>query len=133
MSADPLSGDGGDEVRLASSGQAEAEQIVTAAHELMPQIEGMVMQLDGNAARKQHVYSFQLENADPQQTEQLLQQMFQRTTSSMNRNAANQNSALSTRQQQNNQQMGAQNNNNGFGSGFGGGGGGGGLGGGGFR
>lgn len=116
---------------LAVADARTSSLIVTAARELMPQIEAMIMQLDGNSARKQRVYVFQLENADVQQTEQLLQQMFQRTTSTANRNTANQNSALSTRQQQNNQQMGTQNNNTGFGNALGGGGGGGG--GGGFR
>ena len=34
MPADPFPGEGGDEVRLASAGEAEAEEIIAAAHEV---------------------------------------------------------------------------------------------------
>ena len=38
--------------------------IVSAASELMPQIEEMVAQLDASPAKKQKVYIYSLENAD---------------------------------------------------------------------
>src|SRR5205814_7275038 len=77
--------------------------IVSAAKDLMPEIEAMVQQLDSSPARKQKVYFFPLENADPQQVVQILQDMFQRNNAQVNRNNANQNSALSSRAQSNNQ------------------------------
>jgi hypothetical protein len=46
------------------------------------------------------VFVYSLENADVQQVEQIVRGMFERTTSTGNRNSANQNSALSTRSQQ---------------------------------
>jgi hypothetical protein len=80
----------------------------------MPQIAGMVAQLDSSAARKQKVFVYSLENADPQELKNILQEMFQ-TTTTANRNTANQNSALSTRIQQNNQQISTGQNAVGFG------------------
>jgi type II secretory pathway component GspD/PulD (secretin) len=97
--------------------------IVSAASELMPQIEKMIEQLDSSSARKQNVYVYSLENADPQQMYEILQEMFQRTTTSTaNRNSLNQSSALSSRIQSNNQQIstGQANNSGIFGSGIGG-------------
>jgi hypothetical protein len=60
------------------------------------------------------VFVYSLENADVQQVEQILQDMFQKTTTS--RNTANQNSALANRIQQNNQAVGSSTVNNGFGN-----------------
>ena len=88
---------------LAVADQRTSSIIVSAASDLMPQIEAMVQQLDSSPARKQKVYFFPLENADPQQVVQILQDMFQRNNTQVNRNNANQNSALSTRAQSNNQ------------------------------
>ena len=84
---------------LAVADQRTSSLIVSAASELMPQIAQMVAQLDANPAKKQKVFVYSLENADPQQAAQLLHEMFQRTTTSQNRNNANQNSALITPQQ----------------------------------
>jgi type II secretory pathway component GspD/PulD (secretin) len=108
--------------------QRTSSLVVSAASELMPQIASMIEQLDANPARKQRVFVYSLENADVQETALILQEMFQRSTTSANRNNANQNSALSTRIQQNNQSMSTGSGNN---TGFGGGTGGGGFGGGG--
>lgn len=87
---------------MAVPDQRTSSLIVSAASELMPQIEQMVLQLDSSSARKQKVYVYSLENADVQQVEQILQGMFQRTTTSQfnNRNNQNQNSALNSRSQQ---------------------------------
>jgi general secretion pathway protein D len=114
---------------LAVADPRTSSLIVSAAGELMPQIERMVEQLDSSAARKQKVFVYSLKNADPQQAAIIMQEMFQRTTTA-NRNLQNQNSALSSRVQANNQQISTgQANNTGFGgtglgnSGLGGGGG----------
>jgi type II secretory pathway component GspD/PulD (secretin) len=102
---------------LAVADQRTSSIIVSAASELMPQIEAMVEQLDSSPARKQKVFFFPLENADPQQVQQILQDMFQRNTTQANRNNANQNSALSTRAQSNNQTTtGAGTGNSAFGN-----------------
>ena len=89
--------------RDGSSDQRTSSIIVSAASDLMPQIEAMVQQLDSSQARKQKVFFFPLENADPQQVVQILQDMFQRNNTQVNRNNGNQNSALSNRAQSNNQ------------------------------
>ena len=78
----------------------------------MPQIAEMVAQLDSSPARRQKVFVYRLENADVTQVEQILQDMFQRNTTS--RTTANQNSALANRIQQNSQATG--NNTTGFGN-----------------
>ncbi len=101
--------------------------IVSAAHELMDQIGEMVAQLDSNPARKQKVFVYDLQNADPQQVQEVLRNLFEsQQQQSRNNRSGNQNqsSALSTRATQQN------NNNNRTTTGFGGGGGGGGAGGG---
>ena len=85
--------------------QRTASIIVTAASEMMPQIAEMVSQLDANPAKKQKVFVYSLENADVQQVEQILRDVFDRNNLQGNRSGANQNSALSTRSQNN------QNNN----------------------
>jgi type II secretory pathway component GspD/PulD (secretin) len=92
---------------LAVADQRTSSLLVSAASELMPQIEQMVAQLDGNSGKKQHVYIYSLENADVQTVEQVVRDMFERTTTSQNRNNQNKTSILDTRTQQ--QQ---QNNNN---------------------
>jgi general secretion pathway protein D len=88
--------------------------IISAASETMPQIAEMVEQLDSSPARKQRVFVYSLENADPQQVEQILKSMFERTTVN-NRNNQNQNSPLTQRGSQN------QGTTTGYGSGNGGG------------
>jgi len=78
--------------------------IVSAASGLMSQIKGMVTQLDSNPAKKQNVYVYSLENADAQQVESVLQEMFQSTTSrNTSRNSQNQNNVLQNRANQNQQ------------------------------
>ena len=78
--------------------------IVSAASGLMEQIRNMITQLDANPAKKQNVYVYSLENADAQQVEQVLQEMFETTTTrNNNRNSQNQNNALQNRANQNQQ------------------------------
>lgn len=109
---------------IAIPDQRTSSVIVSAAHELMDQIGEMVSQLDSNPARKQKVFVYDLQNADPQQVQEVLRNLFenQQTQNRNNRNNQTQNSALTTRANQ-------QNNNrttSTFGTGNGGGGGGGG-------
>jgi general secretion pathway protein D len=97
--------------------QRTSSLIVSAAGELMPQIEQMIAQLDASPAKKQKVFVFSLEHADVQQAEQIIRDMFDRNNTSANRNNASQ-SPLLNRSQQLNQNQGQ---NMGFGNQGGGG------------
>ncbi|PYK97268.1 MAG: hypothetical protein DME19_16885, partial [Verrucomicrobia bacterium] len=69
--------------------------------------------------RNQQVFVWPVKYADPQQVAQILQEMFQRNSTTMNRNNANQNSTLSNRAQSNNQTTTGSNSgigNSGFGN-----------------
>jgi general secretion pathway protein D len=88
---------------IAVPDQRTSSLIVSAASELMPQIEEMIAQLDASPARKQKVFVYSLENADAQQVEQILRDMFDRSGTSANRNSQMQNNALINRSQQNQQ------------------------------
>ena len=101
--------------------QRTSSIIVSADHEMMDQIADMVKQLDANPARKQKVYVYDLQNADPQQVQEVLRGLFE-SQNTQNRSTQNrsQNSALTTRSTQQQQQQ----NNRNTGGGFGGGGGG---------
>ena len=103
---------------IAVADQRTASVVVSAARDLMTQIEQMVEQLDQNNARKQKVFVFQLENADPQEVLQTLQSMFMSSQQSMqNRNNNNQTSALTTRANNNAQTSSSLNNTSFSGSG----------------
>lgn len=93
--------------------------VVSAASELMPQIEAMINRIDASPRGKQKVYVLPLENADPTEVQRTLAEMFDRSNQGRNNNNQNQ-SALQSRTQQNIQNQGQ--NNQGFGQGFGGGG-----------
>jgi len=107
--------------------QRTASVIVSAASALMPQIEEMIKQLDSSSAKKQKVYVYDLQNADPQAVQEVLRNLFPESQQNNQRNTRssqqNQTSPLSARSQQ------QQRNNTGTTTGFGGNGGGGGLGG----
>ncbi len=102
--------------------QRTSSIIVSADREIMDQIAEMVKQLDTNPARKQKVFVYDLQNADPQQVQEVLRGLFesQSTANRSSQTRNQQNSALSTRSTQ------QQNNGNRATTGFGGGGGGGG-------
>ncbi|MCW5557238.1 MAG: hypothetical protein KIT22_05315 [Verrucomicrobiae bacterium] len=90
---------------IAVADRRTSSVVVSAAHELMGQIEAMVQQLDTDPARKQKVFVYNLDNADPTQVEQVLRSLFE-NQNTMNRNQLNnrnsqQNSALNNRQTQN--------------------------------
>ena len=91
--------------------------IVTAGKDLMEQIAGMVEQLDSNQAKKQKVYVYSLDNADATEVEQVLSDMFERNSTSQNRNRSSttRNNALQNRTTQN-QQSSRTGNSSAFGS-----------------
>ncbi|MEI6341840.1 MAG: secretin N-terminal domain-containing protein [Verrucomicrobiota bacterium] len=101
--------------------------IVSADRTLMPQIAEMVKQLDANPARKQQVFVYSLDNADPQQVQTVLRGLFERAGSNTRstQGQQQQSSFLTTRSTQQQQQQNNVNRSSGFGSGAGGGGGGG--------
>ena len=75
--------------------------IVSAAGGLMEQVRGMIAQLDSNPAKKQKVYTYSLENADAQQVQTVLKEMFESTTTRNNsRTSQNQNNVLQNRANQ---------------------------------
>ena len=111
---------------LAVPDQRTSSVIVKAARDIMGQISQMIQQLDSDPARKQKVFVYQLDNADPSDVEQVLRSLFENSQNqnSSSRNSQTQTSALNTRATQQ-----GQNNNRSSNTGFGGGGGGGGGGG----
>ena len=95
--------------------------IVKAARDLMGQISQMVEQLDSNPAKKQKVYVYELDNADPTEVETVLRSLFESKNSqnrgTQNRTTQNQGSALTTRQTQNQNQNQNRGTTTGFGQG----------------
>jgi len=78
--------------------------IVTASKDLMEEIAGMMTQLDVPSNRDQKVFVYHMDNGDPQQTLQLLQSMFQNSSTTSRTGtgtSSSQNSALQNRQTQN--------------------------------
>lgn len=73
--------------------------IVTASKDLMDQIAGMMEQLDVPSPRDQNVYVFHLNNGDPQQAMQVLQNIFQSGTTSGGAGTATTQSPLQQRSQ----------------------------------
>jgi general secretion pathway protein D len=73
--------------------------IVTAPKDLMNEIAGMMADLDVPSDRDQDVYVFQMKNGDPQQAVQVLQNMFQSSSTSRSgtSTSSSQNSALQQR------------------------------------
>jgi type II secretory pathway component GspD/PulD (secretin) len=53
--------------------------LVSAPSELMPQIEQMIEKLDSSSAKREVVKVYDLQNADPQDVNQILQDLFQRS------------------------------------------------------
>jgi type II secretory pathway component GspD/PulD (secretin) len=97
--------------------------IVTAPKDLMEQIAGMMTDLDVPSERDQNVSVIQLQNGDPQQVAQVLQNMFQNTTASRMGASSSQNSALQQRAQNSTTSMGTTTTTSGMGgTGLGGGG-----------
>jgi type II secretory pathway component GspD/PulD (secretin) len=99
--------------------------IVTAPKDLMEEIAGMMADLDVPSDRDQGVYVFQMMNGDPQQAVQVLQNMFQSSsTSRSGSSSSSQTSALQQRAQNSTTTMGTTTTTSGIGgTGAGGGGG----------
>lgn len=76
--------------------------IVSAAKEMMPQIEAMVKSLDLNPAKKHKIITYNLENANITEVEAVLRAQFE-AQNSRNTQNNNQQNALTTRQNQANQ------------------------------
>lgn len=98
--------------------------IVTASKTLMPQIAEMIAELDSEKGKREVVSYFELQNADPQDVYQNLQDLFNRSTVRMQNNNQNtflgRNNPLTQRQTQN-QQGTTGSTTTGFGSSTGGG------------
>ena len=89
--------------------------VVTAAKNLMPQIAAMIAQLDADPANQQHVHVFPLQNAEPQDVQNSLQDIFPagnntRANSQLNNDPLN--SRSQTYEQQQQSTINGLNNNN---------------------
>jgi type II secretory pathway component GspD/PulD (secretin) len=74
--------------------------VVCAARDLMPQIDSLVRQLDANGARRQKIHIVSLSNADPQDVQSVLQDLFPPPANSRNNSSLlPQNNPLSSRSQ----------------------------------
>jgi general secretion pathway protein D len=83
---------------VAVADQRTSSVVVTASKDLMQEIAGMMEQLDVPSDRDQGVFVFQMKNGDPQQAVQVLQNMFQSSsTSRSGTSSSSQNSALQQR------------------------------------
>lgn len=78
---------------LAVADPRTASLIVTASKTIMPQIADMIAELDSDRGKREVVSYFELQNADPQDVYQNLQDLFNRSTVRMQNNN-NQNSFL---------------------------------------
>jgi type II secretory pathway component GspD/PulD (secretin) len=128
MSAANSGNNSDDRIKKATQVTAVADSriqavIVTAPKELMSQIASMMTDLDVASDRDQGVYVFQMQNGDPQQAVQVLQNMFQSSsTSRSGSSSSSQNSALQQRAQNSTTTMGSTTTTSGIGgSGTGGG------------
>jgi general secretion pathway protein D len=75
--------------------------MVSAAMEMMPQIEDMIQRLDANPARTQKVYVYEVDPGDVAQVQQVLKDMFETTNTRNTRNTGQQNNVLQNRATQN--------------------------------
>jgi len=94
--------------------------LVSASSLLMPQIAKVIQELDASSARREVVKVFELQNADPQDVNQILQDLFTRNSSLRNNNNNNQsllgqNNPLTTRETE--QQNNSSSQTSGFGNG----------------
>lgn len=106
---------------LAVADSRTSSLIVTASSEQMPQIAEMIAKLDASPAKKESVAVFDLQNANPQDVYQILQDLFNRNNSMRaNNNSRNsmlgQNNPLTQRATQQQQSSGTSNSRFGSGS-----------------
>jgi type II secretory pathway component GspD/PulD (secretin) len=101
---------------LAVADQRTSSIIVAASKTLMPQIAEMVAELDSSRAKRERVAIYDLQNADPQDVQQVLQDLFNRNTYMRNNNAGNtQQNPLTTRQTQQQNKSGSSSSSGGSG------------------
>lgn len=85
---------------LAVADPRTSSVLVSASKDLMEQIAPMIAELDASSSKKQQVYVHTLENADPQEVETILRNLFETQNARNGRTAAQnnqQNNALSQR------------------------------------
>jgi type II secretory pathway component GspD/PulD (secretin) len=116
-------GSSSDRIKKATQVTAVADSriqavIVTAPKDLMVQIAGMMTDLDTPSPRDQKVLVFHMNNGDPQQAVQVLQNMFQ-TSGSRNGTAASSSSSTLQKREQNNTTATQPSSSSGTGSGIG--------------
>jgi type II secretory pathway component GspD/PulD (secretin) len=104
---------------LAVPDMRTASVVVSASHELMQQIAGMVEQLDSDPAKKKKVFVYSVENTDPQAVEDILNNMFQ-TQNTRSRTSTSRSNTRQTGQQLNTRTSNSQNNSRSGNSSFGG-------------
>ena len=85
-------------VRVVAVADPRTVSVVSSSKDMAEQIGGMIDQLDQESTKVAHVSVIHLENADPQQVQQVLQDMFQSSTST--RSSSTQVSPLQNRVQQ---------------------------------
>lgn len=94
--------------------------IVSASKDLMEQIAPMIEKLDDSTAKKQKVYVYSLQNADPTDVQTVLQSLFETQNTRNSRNTQNnnnqQNNALRQRQTNGARNQGTTTGNTGFGN-----------------
>lgn len=96
---------------IAQAEERTASVVVAAAQSLMPQIEGIIAQLDSNAKGRQTVSLFQFKNSNPTALKQMLKDLFQKNSASNNRTDSTQTDPLANRLNSQNQQNGNANQN----------------------
>jgi general secretion pathway protein D len=100
----PAGGDSSDRIKKATQVTAVADSriqavIVTAPKDLMSEIADMMHDLDVPSTRDQNVYVYHMNNGDPQQALQVLQSMFQSTSTSRGSSSSSSSSQTSPLQQ----------------------------------
>jgi general secretion pathway protein D len=93
--------------------------IVTASTQMMPQIADMIAEIDSSAAKKEMVSAYELQYADPQDVQQVLQDLFNKNNT-MRANNNTRGSMLGQNNPLTQRSTSQQNNNNSRNSGFGG-------------
>jgi hypothetical protein len=83
--------------------------VVSASHTLMPQITLMVEELDADPAMKKKVFVFSVENTDPEQVQQVIEQLFPNTGYNAQSSNYRRNSTQQTGRQLNNRATTMQN------------------------
>jgi type II secretory pathway component GspD/PulD (secretin) len=94
--ARPATGGGGRSIPVVAIADPRTlSVVVTAARDQMPDISQMIARLDSNTGRKQQAYTITMQNADVQQVQAILQNLFQ--SSNQRSTTSTQADALSTR------------------------------------